>query len=799
MSSKSSNASAKNNSIRKATIIGAGVMGAQIAAHLANAGLQVLLLDRAGEVNDPDSIVNKAFSSMLKMKPSPVVHDRIKSRITTGNLDDDLHRISAVDWIIEVIIEQMDAKKELMKRIEEHAAPHAIISSNTSGLPIHQIVSERSADFRKRFLGTHFFNPPRYLRLLELIPTKDTSPDILEKVRRFGRVHLGKGVVIAKDRPNFIANRIGTYSMMLAVKALNDGYTIEEIDALTGPVTGRPKSATFRTADVVGLDTLSYVSKNLYGAIPDDPDREVFRVPDVLKKLVEKGHLGSKSKKGFYVKEKGEIKSLRPESMEYESRKRPDLGDLEAVQKTSSLTERWKMLYDDASRAGDFIREHTTRLIAYSINRVPEVSDYPYDVDRAIQWGFGWKMGPFAILDAIGVKRFMKEAKKLELELPDWFDEFRKLAKENDSGIYGSDKLGNLTHYVPGSGYEQAPVRHDEITVAAIKGKDGRNEIWNNKEAGLLEMGDGVLLYEFRSKANTLGFNVINGLFEAIDIMEKGDYRGMVIGNDGENFSVGANLGELAVAAEQGDYKMIGKAVSNFQKAALAIRYANKPVVLAMRGKALGGGCELTMGAAGVVASTETYMGLVELGVGLIPAGSGTMTLVARAGERAASQHPSQIQPFLQNVFETIAMAKVATSAHEAIDLGYLTPERTRIAMNEDRRMYMAKEEVIRLSNQGYLPPPPRTEIFVPGAPGLAPLENMAWQMKESGWISEYDAYLASRLAWVMCGGSLTGPQRVHEDYMIELEHEVFLSLLGQQKTRDRIQSILTTNKPLRN
>jgi len=798
MSSKSSISSTKSNSIRKATIIGAGVMGSQIAAHLANAGLQVLLLDRApdDEKADRNAIVNKAFAYMLKMKPSPVVNDRVKARIKTGNLEEDMHRIADSDWIIEVIIEQMDAKKALMKRIEEHASPNAIISSNTSGLPIHQIASERSESFRKRFLGTHFFNPPRYLRLLELIPTKDTSPDITERILRFGRVHLGKGVVVAKDRPNFIANRIGTYSMMLAVKSLDKGYTIEEIDALTGPITGRPKSATFRTADVVGLDTLSYVSKNLHGAIPDDPDRDVFKVPDVLKNLVEKGHLGSKSKKGFYVKEKGEIKSLRPETMEYESRRRPDLGDLEAVQKTSSLTERWKMLYDDESRAGDFIREHTTRLIAYSINRVPEVSDYPYDVDRAIQWGFGWKMGPFAILDAIGTKRFMKEAKKLELDLPEWFHAFRK---KGDGVIYANDERGNLTHYVPDSGHEQAPVRHDEITVASIKGRDGRNEIWNNKEAGLLEMGDGVLLYEFRSKANTLGFNVINGLFEAIEIMEKGDYRGLVIANDGENFSVGANLGELAYAAEQGDYKTIGKAVSNFQKAALAIRYAQKPVVLAMRGKALGGGCELTMGAASVVASTETYVGLVELGVGLIPAGSATMTLVARAGERAATQHPSHIQPFLQQVFETIAMAKVATSAHEAIELGYFTPERTRIVMNEDRRIYVAKEEVIRLSNQGYLAPPPRTEIFVPGAPGLAPLENMAWQMKESGWISEYDAFLAKKLAHVMCGGTLTGPQRVHEDYLIELEHEVFMSLLGEQKTRDRIQSILTNNKPLRN
>ncbi len=781
---------------RKAVVLGAGVMGAQIAAHLANAGLQVYLLDLPAEGKNPNQQVDKAYARMLKMKPSPVVSSNVRHLISTGNFDDDLHHIKEADWVIEAVIEKMDIKQKLMARVEELLPPGAVVSTNTSGLSVSRIAENCSASFRKRFLGTHFFNPPRYLRLLELIPTPDTSQNIIEKVSRFGRLHLGKGIVIAKDTPNFIANRVGTYAMMLSIKALEDGYSIEEIDALTGTLTGRPKSATFRTADVVGLDTLSYVSENLYGSIKTDPDREVFQVPDVLQKLVENGHTGSKAGKGFYVKEKGEIKSLNPETMEYEPRGPLNLGNLDEIRKTGSLRKRWKMLFEEESRAGKFIRKQTTSFIAYAMNRIPEISDRPLDVDRAIEWGFGWKMGPFAICDAIGAANFSKAAEKYELSLPEWF---KKMQKEGHSTFYTEDDRGGFKHYVPGEGYRQAELHKDEITVSTIKTNDGRNEVWNNKEAALLDSGDGILIYEFRSKANTLGFNVINGLMEAISIVERGDYRGMVIANDGENFTVGATLGELAYTVEKGDFKKIEQAVANFQKAALAIRYSEKPVVVAPKGKTLGGGCELAMGAAGVVPAIETYMGLVELGAGLIPAGSGTMTMTARAGEIAANRRASDIQPFLQKVFETVAMAKVATSGHEAIELGYLVPEHTTVAMNTERRIHIAREWVLRLSNQGYIAPPPRTNIFVPGAPGLAVLKNAAWQMQQAGWISEYDAFLATKLAYVMCGGDLTGPTEVHEDYLIDLEREVFLSLLGEKKTQARIHSILTTNKPLRN
>lgn len=793
--------SAPPRPFRRAAVLGAGVMGAQIAAHLANAGLSVLLLDMpTPESKSPDKNagVQQALKKMLKMKPSPVVDAGVKERISTGNFEDDLSRIAEADWIIEVIIERLDAKKQLMAKIEAHAAPDAIISTNTSGLPVHQIVSDCGEDFRKRFLCTHFFNPPRYLKLLELVPTPETDAAVMQRIQHFGRVHLGKGVVQAKDTPNFIANRVGTYSMMLAVRMLSEEYSMEEIDALTGTLTGRPKSATFRTADVVGLDTLSYVSQNLYDAIPHDPDREMFRLPDVLQKLVESGRTGSKTGRGFYFKDGKEIKALNPQTMDYEPRKTPQLSGLDEIRSAGGLSERWKALYRADSKAGRFIREHTTRLIAYAMNRVPEISDIPYDVDRAIEWGFGWQMGPFAICDAIGPQEFARQAAAMKLELPAWFSS--TFLKQEQPQFFRYDGTGALRHYRPDStDYETAQLPADELGLHHLKSKgSSSSEVWSNPEAALLDSGDGILIYEFRSKANTLGFQVIQGLLDAIEIMESGSWRGMVIANEGTNFSVGANLGELAAELQRGNMKAVERAVANFQKAALAVRYAEKPVVVALRGKALGGGCELSMGAAGVVAATETYMGLVELGVGLIPAGSGTMTMVARAGERAATEHPSDIQPFLQQVFETIAMAKVATSGQEAVQFGYI-PDSARIAMNENRRVHIARQEVIRLTEQGYLPPPVRSRIFVPGAAGFSPLKNAAWQLQQSGWISPYDAFLAERLAHVMCGGDLYGPEYVHEDYLIELEREVFMFLLGEEKTRARIQSILTTNKPLRN
>ncbi len=779
---------------RTAAVLGAGVMGAQIAAHLANAGLQVLLLDMPAKEESRNAVVDGALKKIPKMKPAPFVNKAASTRIKTGNFEDDLNKISSVDWVIEVIIENMEIKRSLMEKVEKVISDTTVISTNTSGLPIHQIMEGRSESFKKRFLGTHFFNPPRYMKLLELIPTPDTDPEVIERVSDFCYRHLGKGVVVCKDTPNFIANRIGVYSMQHILHTFEQGeYSIEEIDALTGPLTGRPRSATFRTADVVGLDTLMYVAQNLYEAVEDDESREIFKIPNTLKSLVENKALGAKTGAGFYRKEGKEIKSLHPASGNYESAKELELGDLSVIKKAGGLKERWQAAYSFEGRAGDFIRKHTQDVIAYAMNRTPEIADSPADIDRAIKWGFGWEMGPFEIADFVGLDKILSDLEERDVFLPSWVDAMKS------SGVTSFyTMLEGVRHvYVPGEGYTPDPVPADQVPLFYIK-KDSSKEIWSNEEAALLDIGDGVALYEFRSKANTLGVNVMRGIHEALHVVENGDYRGMVIGNHGANFSVGANLGELAHFVFQGQMKPVVEAVENFQKTVQRIHYASKPVVTAIHQKTLGGGCEIAMGSAQVVAATETYMGLVELGVGLIPAGAGTMRMAVRAAAKAPQLNPSHVQPFVQQAFETIAMAKVATSGFEAKELGYLLPE-NKVVMHEDRRLHAAKHEVIALYEQGYRPPEVNNAVYVVGKPGKAPLMTGVYQMKEGGYVSEYDMYLAERLAHILTGGDLSGPQTVHEDYLLELEREVFLSLLTEKKTQARVESILKTNKPLRN
>lgn len=780
--------------IKKAAVLGAGVMGSQIAAHLANAGVQVLLLDMPAKEGDRNSIVNGALKKITKMKPNPFMGSDVLSRIKTGNFEDDLSNISDAEWVIEVIVENMDIKRSLMAKVEKAASDSAIISTNTSGLPIHQIMEGRSAGFKKRFLGTHFFNPPRYMKLLEIIPTPETDQSVIDRISDFCYRHLGKGVVVCKDTPNFIANRIGVFSMQHILHSFENGeYTIEEIDALTGPLTGRPKSATFRTADVVGLDTLMYVAQNLYDAVEGDESRELFNTPKTLKSLVENKALGAKSGAGFYKKEGKEIKSLNPETGQYESAKEMNLGDLSNIKKAGSLAARWKAAYNDDGRAGAFLRNHTLDVISYSINRTPEISDSPADIDKAIRWGFGWEMGPYEIVDAIGLDRIYADLESNGKNVPDWLKEM----KSSGASTFYTLKDGVRHVWMPGKGYEADPVPADQIPLFYIK-KDSSKELWKNKEAALLDIGDGVALYEFRSKANTLGVNVMKGLNEALSFVENNDFRGMVIGNEGTNFTVGANLGELAEFVFKGEMKPVIAAVENFQKTVQRIHYASKPVVVATHQKTLGGGCEIAMGASQIVAASETYIGLVELGVGLIPAGAGTMRMAARAAKKAVNQRPSEVQPFVQQAFETIAMAKVATSAYEAKELGYFLPEH-KIVMHEDRRLHAAKHEVISLYEQGYRPPAVENAIYVVGKPGKAALVTGVYQMLEGGFISEYDMYLAERLAHILTGGELSGPQTVHEDYLLELEREVFLSLLTEKKTQARVESILKTNKPLRN
>lgn len=782
---------------RTAAVLGAGTMGSQIAAHLANAGLSVLLLDIAPkEGGDNDAVVNKLFGRAKKMKPDPFFTKEAATRITTGNFDDDFKKIADVDWVIEVVVERMDIKKQVLKRIDEAVGGDTVISSNTSGLPIAEISSDCSADFKKRFLGTHFFNPPRYLKLFEVIPTDDTDSDVLARVLHFARVHLGKGTVVAKDRPYFIGNRVGIYGMLAAFRKFTSGeYTIEEVDALTGPLTGRPKSATFRTADVVGLDVMHHVISNLHDAVPEDESRDAFEVPDILRRLVEEGRLGAKSKAGFYSKVGKEIKSINTDSFEYESAAEMDLETIGGIKKLGGLDSRLRGLWEDNSRAGAFFRDTTVDFVGYASRRVPEVSDLPADVDRAIKWGFGWKKGPFEIWDTIGFDPMLKAMRESGFAIPDWVETMEK----NGVTSFYREQGGKTEVYDPtNGGYTTDRSYDDEISLATIK-TDESATIWSNGEAGLLDLGQDVALLEFRSKANSLGQEVLAGINHAIDHVESdAGLRGLVIGNEGTHFSVGANVGEAAMAVAMGQFDMIEGYLEHFQQTIQRVRYATKPVVVAGHQRILGGACEMLMACPFPVVAAESYAGLVELGVGLIPAGTGTMRLAALASSSAANGHDSEIQSFLMKYFEQVAMANVATSGEQAREMGYL-PQAGIVVMNEARRFHVARERVLFLSSKGYLPPPVNNSIRVLGKPAAAAMIVGASQFKWGNYISEYDLKLATRFAHVLSGGDLTGPANVHEDYLLELEREAFLSLLGEEKTMDRIQHILTTNKPLRN
>lgn len=781
---------------RTAAVLGAGTMGAQIAAHLANVGLEVELLDIAADEKNRNAVVEKQFKKAMKLRPDPFFTGRAQRRIRTGNFEDHFERVGKVDWVIEAVVERLDIKREVMARVEEVVGEGAVISTNTSGIPIAEIAAERSEDFKRRFLGTHFFNPPRYLKLLEVIPTAHTAGDVVERVAHFGRMHLGKGIVVAKDVPYFIGNRIGIYAMMQALSYFLEGeYTIEEIDALTGTLVGRPKSATFRTADVVGLDVMLDVTATLYEKTPHDESREAFRAPELLRRLVEEGRLGAKTKAGFYKKVEGEIRSVNPATLEYESPAEVELGDLGAIKDAGGTEERQRKLFENEGRAGRFFRETMLDLLAYSARRIPEITDSPANIDRALRWGFGWEIGPFETWDALGFEHVIEAMEEEGIALPDWV---RSMRRHGNTTFY-REHQGRRQVYVPEEGaYQDDPRPVDVIELAAVK-TDNERTLWKSAEAALLDIGEGVGLFEFRSKSNSLGQEVVQGLAEVIGRVEEDpNLRGLVIGNEGKNFSVGANLGEMAMAAAQGEFETIERFLKGFQETIQRVRYAAKPVVVAPHQRTLGGGCEMTIACPHPVASAETYIGLVELGVGLIPAGTGTMRMVAKAARGTPNGYESEILPALQKYFENIAMAEVATSAPMAKEMGYL-PEHARVVMDDGRRLYVAREEVIRLSNEGYLPPPVEMDVKVLGRNGFAALEVGIDQYFEGGFISEYDRHLALKLARVMTGGELSYAQEVHEDYLLELEREVFMSLIGEEKTMERIMHILEHNKPLRN
>jgi 3-hydroxyacyl-CoA dehydrogenase len=831
---------------RTAAVLGAGIMGSQIAAHLANAGLRVYLLDlpspQNGKTGDRNALVTKAFKQAQKLSPPIFFSEKEIHRIQLGNYEDDFYRLAEVDWIIEAVIEDLAIKQQLMARLDGLVKADAVVSTNTSGLSIHKIVEGRTAQFQKRFLGTHFFNPPRYLKLLELIPTEETDISLLAHMVWFGREYLGKGIVLAKDTPNFVANRIGLFMTCLGLQALDQGYSIEEVDTLTGPLVGRPKSATFRTADLVGLDTLQKVSAHLYQAIPTDEQREIFAPSSLLNTLVTAGALGAKTGKGFYQKVKGKddnslILSVNPASLVYELPKEINLPGLETIATHPNLAERCRNLYQLSGRAGDLFRQMTWALLSYSACRLLEIADSPTEIDQAMRWGFGWQMGPFELWDAIGMNTVLADLHQQGVALPEWIEDMgthnsRFYAVEgvetSESVIDGlTDSLMNGVTNSPGpthgltdmltSGFTaqtlqaEVPGFNKELSLAKLKQLPD-SLIWQNSESALLEIGDGVALFEFRSKGNTLSNQVIAGLEQSLDRIEAGHYHGLVIGNDSEHFCGGANLVEMGQMAQQSEAETLAKPeesiahlITHFQSLLERVHHFHKPIVAAVRGRALGGGCELVMACPQVVAAAESYIGLVEMGVGLIPGAGGIMRLVERASDRiaflgnhTASDEASHLQPFITQAFQTVALAKVSTSAPEAQQMGYLLPT-ARIIMNSDHRLYVAKEEVLRLSHEGYRPLSDRHDIWVLGQPGRAVLTHMAYILEQSGYASEYDRYLASRLAFVMTGGDLSGPTRVSADYLLQLERENFIPLLRQPKTQARMAHLLKYKKPLRN
>jgi 3-hydroxyacyl-CoA dehydrogenase len=784
---------------RTVAVLGAGVMGAQIAAHLANTGLEVLLLDLPTTVGSKNALVEGAFKKALKLSPPIFFTEKTARRVRLGNFEDDFHRLATVDWVIEAVVEKRSVKQDLMAKVEAVVGEDTIISSNTSGLPIQAIAQGRSESFRKRFLGTHFFNPPRYLKLLELIPTMDTDPGVLERMKEFGETHLGKGVVVAKDTPNFIGNRIGLFVTLIGLQALvAKDYTIEEIDTLTGTLVGRPKSATFRTADLVGLDTLLYVAENLYTAVPEDERREVYHVPDLLHRLVHTGTYGAKSGQGFYKKHNGSILSLNPRSLIYEPAKPLNLEPLSEIQKQPQLKERLRSLYRAPGRAGDFFRWSMLQIFSYSACRIPEIADHPADIDRAIRWGFGWELGPFEIWEALGFETVLADMKEAGLKVPDWIE---AIAQRHSLPDGCSDLVcPYLGLETPGAHFAALTTAlHDAetLTFAAVEASPDR-VLWHNAESALLDLGDGVVLFEFRSKGNTLGYKVLEGLSAVLDLLMVQDYRGLVIGNSSANFSAGANLAEMGALAQTGNLDGIVELIVKVQDLFQRIHYFPKPIVAAMQGRALGGGCELIMACPNIVAAAESYIGLVEVSVGLIPGAGGITRMAARIAERAASETPGDLYPHLRKAFETIAMAKVSNSADEAKEMGYL-PCDAQIVMNSDRLLSVSKSRVLHLSHAGYTPPPVMNHIYVLGRQGRALLEQAAYLFEQAGYASEYDRHLANRVAYVMTGGDISAPTLVSEDYLLKLERDNFIPLLRQPKTHARVAHLLKTKKPLRN
>jgi 3-hydroxyacyl-CoA dehydrogenase len=793
--------------IKKAAVLGSGVMGSGIACHFANIGLEVLLLDiLPPNLSDAEKsnraarnrMADTALANALKSKPAPLYDKKFASRIQTGNFEDDMARINDCDWVIEVVVERLDIKKQIFEQVDRLRKPGSIVSSNTSGIPIHLMLEGRSDDFRRHFLGTHFFNPPRYMRLLEIIPTPDTDPAIVDFLMHYGDVQLGKQTVLCKDTPAFIANRVGVYAMAKIYQLTTElGLSIDEVDKLTGPAIGRPKTGTFRLGDLVGHDTAAKVIMGLKQNCPDDEQAATFEIPKYLQFLLDNNFLGNKSKQGFYKKTREKdatgkdiILALNLDTLEYQPTQKSSLASLGLSKQIDSLAKRLPALVDAPDKGGELLRRSLMGLFAYVSNRVPEISDNLYSIDDAMRAGYAWELGPFEYWDIIGVAKGVELAEAQGEIIAPWIKE---MLAAGHTKFYQRQQGRRLYYDSASRSYQPIPGLESFIILNDLR---DAAPVHTTSETILHDIGDGVLCLEFTSMHNTIGEGVLRGINEAIQIAEDGDWKGLVIGNNATNFSVGANLMMIAMLAYQQEFDDLNMAVNLFQQTTMRCRYSSIPVVAATQGYVFGGGCETLMHCDAAVCSAESYIGLVEVGVGLIPGGGGTKEFALRASD--AFREGDVFMPTLIDKFKTIAMASVATSAHEAYNYGYLLPGRDTVAPNKDRAIAEAKKKVLELS-YNYVQPIPRNDVYVLGRQGLATLLLAANELRLGNYASDHDIKIAQKIAYVLCGGDLTAPQQVSEQYLLDVEREAFLSLCGEQKTLERIQHMLQTNKPLRN
>jgi 3-hydroxyacyl-CoA dehydrogenase len=796
-----------NRSIRKVAILGSGVMGSRIACHFAGIGIQVLLLDivpreltaaeqAKGLTLDNKAvrnrIVNDALQATLKSKPSAVYTKQVAALVQTGNFDDDMKRIGGCDWVMEVVVERLDIKQKVFEQVEKYRKPGTLVTTNTSGIPVHLMSEGRSDDFRKHFCGTHFFNPPRYLRLLEIIPAPDTDPAVIDFLMSYGDRFLGKTTVLCKDTPAFIANRVGVFGFMAVFKAMQQvGLNVDEIDALTGPILGRPKSATFRTGDVVGLDTLVHVAKDLPQNAPNDEAKDFFILPPFLEKMIENKWLGDKTGQGFYKKEKGskDIQTLNLQTMEYAPKQKAKFATIEAAKPVDDLAQRLKVLYKGTDKAGDFYRLFHHMLFSYASNRIPEIADELYKIDDALKAGFGWEIGAFESWDALGVQKTLDAIKAEGRAVAPWIEEM--LAAGNTT-FYKTQNGKRMYYDIHTKTYQLIPGQDAFILLEHMDEK----VVWKNSACKLYDIGDDVVALRWNTKMNSIGGEVLAGVQKSVAIAEE-KYKGLVIANGGANFSAGANVGLIFMFAAEQEYDELDMAVRQFQATTMRLRYSSIPTVVAPHGLTLGGGCEMCLHADAVQASAESYIGLVEVGVGLIPGGGGSKEMAVRSHDRNIKEDIET--NYLQQLFINVGTAKVSTSAHEAFENFILRKGHDGISMNPDRRIADAKRKVLDMWENGYTQPAPRTDIKVQGRGGMGGILAGVHGMWRGNYISDYDKLIAEKLAYVMCGGDLSYPATVSEQYLLDLEREAFLSLCGQKKTLERLQSILTTGKPLRN